>query len=525
MSKKIILFAVLFIATVGLAFNSEATADSIKKGVSIDKIDVGGMTKEEAKKAVDKLVGDIQKTQVHILVNKKKINISIGQLGYEWINTDVVDDAVEIGKKGNVVSRYKDSLDIDHKGKKYNIEMNIKEEDITSKIQKVCEDYKLNVKAKNATLKFNNTGFTVVPEQTGVKVDYDKTAKSIYKAITDKWDGKSEIDIEAQTEIDKPEFTEDDFAMISDKAMGTYTTTFSTGGSFTNRNKNIQNGARLLDGIVLYPGEKYSLNEHLEPWTEENGYFPAGTYVDGQVEDSLGGGICQVSSTLYNALLRAEMEIVERYPHSMSVGYVPLAADAALAGDYKDLKFKNNTDAPIFIRSIYENGALTFKVYGHETRNANRKIEFISETVSTTPIKTEVKKDSSRSESYSETVSSGHVGYVAKLWKKVYEDGKEVSKELVNTSTYRMTPKKVVQGTKKAKDDKDKDDKDDEDKDTEKKTDTDKKTDTEKKTDTDKKTDTEKKSDDSVSKPSSEPAAEAPADNKKEEPAAEDAGE
>ncbi|MBE5958091.1 MAG: hypothetical protein E7254_04405 [Lachnospiraceae bacterium] len=483
MSKRIyLLMAICMVA--GLAFsNSKTEAQTIKKGIYIDKIDVGGMTADEANTAVGNLVDDIRKTQVHILMDKKKINISLGQLGYEWVNTDVVDSAVEIGSKGNIVSRYKDLLDVDHKGKKFEIEMHIAEDGIASKIEKICNDYKLNVKAKNATLKFTSTGFSVVPEETGIKVDYEKTAELVYKSITESWDGKSEIDVQAETEIDKPEYTEDDFAMISDTAMGSYTSNFSVGGSFSNRNKNIQNGARLLDGIILYPGEKCSLNEHLEPWTEENGYYPAGTYVDGAVEDSLGGGICQVSSTLYNALLRAEIEIVERYPHSMSVGYVPLAADAALAGDYKDLVFKNNTDAPIYIRSIYENGALTFKVYGHETRDANRKLEFVSETVSTTPIKTEVKKDSSKPTSYQETVSSGHVGYVAKLWKIVYVDGKEESKELVNTSTYRMTPKKVVQGTKKEKEE---DDEEDDDKDKDKETEKSK----------------DKKKEDSVNKPS-----------------------
>ncbi|MBR3644813.1 MAG: VanW family protein, partial [Lachnospiraceae bacterium] len=194
--------------------------------------------------------------------------------------------------------------------------------------------------------------------------------------------------------------------------------------------------------------DSFSLNSVLAPWTAEHGWFEAGTYVDGAVSNSLGGGICQVSSTLYNALLLAEIEIVERYPHSMSVGYVPLAADAALAGDYKDLVFRNNTDAPIYIKSIYNLGSITFKVYGHDTRPENRTVEYTSETVSTTPIEEEVEEDDSQPKDYEVTVSSGHTGYVAKLWKHVYIDGKEDETILVNTSTYRMTPKKVVRGTK-----------------------------------------------------------------------------
>lgn len=89
--------------------------------------------------------------------------------------------------------------------------------------------------------------------------------------------------------------------------------------------------------------------ETVAPFTAENGYAMAGSYLNGEVVDSMGGGICQVSTTLYNAVLRAELEVVERSPHSMTVHYVELSEDAAIAGTYKDFKFKNSTDYPIYI--------------------------------------------------------------------------------------------------------------------------------------------------------------------------------
>ena len=185
------------------------------------------------------------------------------------------------------------------------------------------------------------------------------------------------------------------------------------------------------------------------PWTEENGWHPAGTYSEGEVIDSLGGGICQVSSTLYNALLNAEVTVTERYSHSMAVSYVDLAADAALAGDYKDLKFKNDSDAPIYIQGIYVEGQLTFRVYGHDTRPASHSVKYVSVTKKTIPIKDSVVKDDSKPKGYEEVDSNGHVGYIAELYKVTYENGKEVSRDLLHTSTYQMSPRKIIKGTGK----------------------------------------------------------------------------
>lgn len=107
---------------------------------------------------------------------------------------------------------------------------------------------------------------------------------------------------------------------------------------------------------VIAPGEVFSANAHLGSQTAAGGYKEAGVYVNGKVEKGMAGGVCQVTSTLYNAVILAELEVVERSPHSMTVGYVPLGRDAAVAGTYKDLKFKNNTEYPIMIEAYASGG-------------------------------------------------------------------------------------------------------------------------------------------------------------------------
>lgn len=425
--------------------------EKIKQGVSIDTVDVSDMTYDEAKEAIQEIVDQKLAVKVSVKVNDDVVETTLGKLGYGWSNESIIEEAVNLGKSGSIIKRYKDELDLKNEGMKYEIEMTLDQDTLKKKLEKICDPY--NIEAKNASLKATGSGFEIIPEEEGCVVDYDVTTEGFYKFITEEWDQVSDIEYVAETQVSTPEYTTEDCEKVSNTPMGSFTTNFTVGSSYNNRNMNIKNGAEKIDGNVLYPGEQFSCNEHLAPWTESNGWYPAGTYVDGGVEDSLGGGICQVSSTLYNALLRAEIKVVERYSHSMAVSYVDLAADAALAGDYKDLVFENDTDAPIYVQGIYNSGgSITFNIYGHDTRDAGHSVEYVSEKISTTPVKTEVTKDSSKPKGYTETVSTGHVGYVAKLWKITYENGEQVSKELLHTSTYAMAPTKVIKGTGKTTD-------------------------------------------------------------------------
>ena len=314
------------------------------------------------------------------------------------------------------------------------------------KFKKAVKPYELPV--LNAELKATGHGFKILKEDNGYEVDQKKSTAEFANYINKKWDGKSDIDFTATTKVTKPKYTVKDCMKVSNTPMGTFTTSVSGGEINKTRNKNIKVGAKKLDGYTIYPGEQFSCNEHLAPWTEDNGWYNAGTIVGSKVEDSLGGGICQVASTLYNALLRAEIKVVKRFPHSLSVGYVDFAADAALAGDYKDLVFENNTDAPIYLQSHFDGVSLTFNIYGHDTRKKWHEVKYESELIKTIPVKKITVKDPTKPVGFVE-VEEGHVGRVAKLWKITYEHGKQVSKELLHESKYKMVPTKTIKGTGK----------------------------------------------------------------------------
>ena len=228
--------------------------------------------------------------------------------------------------------------------------------------------------------------------------------------------------------------------------LGSYTTHYTTSSS--SRVANVENGARLINGITLYPGDTFSMLDVVTPFSEANGYHMAGSYLNGLVVDSLGGGICQVSTTLYNAVLRAELEVSQRSNHSMSVAYVPLSADAAIAESAgKDFCFTNNTDYPIYIEGITTpDKQITFNIYGVETRSAGHSVDFISEVLETLqPSSENIIQDASQPIGYTK-IQSAHVGYKSRLIKVVYENGVETHREVVNKSTYKMVPRTVTVG-------------------------------------------------------------------------------
>ncbi len=152
--------------------------------------------------------------------------------------------------------------------------------------------------------------------------------------------------------------------------------------------------------------------------------------------------------TLYNAALLAELEITERHNHSMTVSYVDLSADAAIAESAgKDFRFVNNTDYPIYIEGIIKNKQITFNIYGKETRSSARKVTYVSEVLETiNPPADQIYQDASQPIGYFLKGDSAHIGYKAKLWKVVMENGVEVSREQVNSSTYKMAPRSATVG-------------------------------------------------------------------------------
>lgn len=296
----------------------------------------------------------------------------------------------------------------------------------------------------NASLVKTESGFQVTEGQPGILVDTDASTDAVYDYLLSDWNG-SACDIDLVISVDEPEGTAEDLEKVKD-VLGTFTTSYSTSGG--SRSANVANGCSLINGTTLYPGEEFSAYEAVSPFSEANGYYMAGSYLNGQVVDSLGGGICQVSTTLYNAVLLSELDVTERYNHSMIVTYVDPSADAAIAeSSGKDFKFINNTEYPIYIEGITTpDKHITFTIYGVETRDPGREVIYESVVLERIAPDTEViYTDASRPVGFC-SVQSAHVGYKAQLWKVVRENGEEVSREQVNSSSYMKAPRSATVG-------------------------------------------------------------------------------
>lgn len=165
-------------------------------------------------------------------------------------------------------------------------------------------------------------------------------------------------------------------AYSNNTLAGTYTTSFS--GSSSNRINNIQVAADRINNMVIAPGQEVSFSQTILPRTAANGYKKGGAYVGGKVVSVTGGGICQVSSTLYAALMNAGVTVTERHPHSMTVGYIPLGMDATIAGTSKDLKFRNNYNMPVYIQTAVEGSNVTVNVYVSPVSLGGRSYQFWS---------------------------------------------------------------------------------------------------------------------------------------------------
>ena len=196
---------------------SEDAEEKIKNGVSIDSVDVSGMTASEATKALKTVVSDKTATTVTLDVNGKSVQTTLGDLGYKWGNKTVVDEAVNTGKIGNIIKRYKDGLDLQHNGMKFNIEMSFNKDTLKKKLQTICADYE--IKEKNASLEATGHGFKIIKEKEGVTVDYDKTVEQLYTYVTEKWNKKANIKLTATTTVSKPKYTTEDCEKVSNEPM------------------------------------------------------------------------------------------------------------------------------------------------------------------------------------------------------------------------------------------------------------------------------------------------------------------
>ena len=418
--------------------------DTIYNGVKVAGIDVSGKTEEEAIEFLrNELEAPLAAQTIDIVDNDRRYQYTFSDFNVRYDIEASAQKAFEAGRLGDIKDRYKEIKSFSEKG--FNIEPEYYYD--TGKVEEVLNALKpeFDVPAINSKLTKSNGVFSATDEKNGYQLDIGKTAEKINLQLSTKQSGE----IIAETSVLEPKITKEQ-NMKATTLIGSYTTSFTNGAGSEGRNENLRLACASINGTLLAPGEIFSMNKTLGPQTYANGYKDAGIYVNGKVEQGVGGGVCQVTTTLYNAVIKSEIDIVERSNHSLTVAYVPMGMDAAIAGDYKDLKFKNTTDYPIYLEAYITSNQIVTNIYGYEIHGDGHKVEYETEYVGSIPKPAEkITKDPNLPEGERIVTYTGKVGHKVNTYKVVYENGKQVSRKLFNTSTYRATADEVTIGTKK----------------------------------------------------------------------------
>ena len=287
--------------------------------------------------------------------------------------------------------------------------------------------------AKNATVD-KTDGTTILPSVDGVKFDLEKAKEII-------GDG-SEQTYKIPIERTPAAVSADQLAgvLFRDTLASTSTKLNASNKSRTN---NVRLASQFINGTILNPGDEFSYNGVVGERTVSRGFQTAGAYSNGQVIEDVGGGVCQPSSTLYMAVLRADLEVTERHNHSLTVSYTPLGEDATVSWGGPDFKFKNNTDYPVKILAWQEGSSMSVKILG--TKTTDKVVETKTEIVETLDYKTVEKTDSSLSAGQRETSQSGITGYKTVTYKIITENGQTTTVK-ANNSSYKSRDKIVLVG-------------------------------------------------------------------------------
>ena len=391
-----------------LTFNKKTTG-VFGRSVSYEGISLEGKTYDEAVSEINEYANDRLTRYMQLDVLGYKYDYDGSSFSTTWANPDVVSQLSNMTLEGNLVEQYKKQKDLDQSPIDLDLQFTVDEDAVRSTVAEYTSHFYKD--PQNATVTRENGQFVVTEGVTGVSFDTDAIAAELLAKIEDFSTADSIQYSFPFTET--PPTYDSSYFNFSPTPLGSYTTTRLGDEPRTN---NIRISAQNLNGNVIYPGETASTLKMFHDVTEENGYQMGLGYELGKVVPSMGGGICQTTTTLYNAVIRAELTVVSRKSHSMIVSYVEPALDATV--DYKsglDFTFTNTLNYPIYIESYVDGDSVTVNIWGVEERAANRNVNVVYKQ---------------------KTLTDPHPGFTAQSYKHVYIDGVEQSVELLNTSVY-----------------------------------------------------------------------------------------
>lgn len=409
----------------------------IAQGVTISDIEVSGLTKDQARERLEKDVKEWLTQPVTLDVDGERIDLSLETLGTLVQIDPVLNDAYDIGRKGSLFNKAKSKFDAS-----YGVKLNLIPEWDDQKFTEGLNTHltRFNKAPIDASFHLNSQNLMdIQSEQPGRSVNAEALLPQVKK--TNIFEKPAHFNVEFIEKKPSVLATELENVKING-LIASYTTKFDA--SLVERSENVRLAALALDGALIKPGETLSFNGIVGERTVEKGYKDALIIENGEFVSGLGGGICQVSSTLYNVGLLANLAISERSNHDLAISYVPLGQDATVVYGYLDLKMNNDTGGYLLLRSTVTRNSLTIDLYGKV--KPGQKVLLINNLESVLPFEEQTIKDTSLSPGQHIVKQSGQPGYIVSSSRTVTQDGTLIKTESLGKSNYTPIPKIIAVG-------------------------------------------------------------------------------
>ena len=497
---------IIFFSTIFAIFSSMNS--KVISGISLQGINVSGLKKEEIESRFKEMIDNLEQKEIVLKYGEVENNINFTELDINYHVDKAIDEACNLGRGSNILKNNFDIIRTIILKRNIPILIDYNEEILDKKIDSIMailpgavQEYSYYIEDEELIITRGKSGITIdkdklkklineeinslesnttiinipVVNKEADQIDLEKIHSEIYKEAKDAYVTQEPLTVhpnvngvdfaismdEAKNLIqeDKEEYIIPLKITIADKTvsdlgeeafpntLGTFTTRYDA--SNKNRSNNISLASEKIDGTVIMPGEIFSYNQTVGKRTIDAGFKEAGAYAGGKVIQEVGGGICQVSSTLYNAVLYANLEIVDRSNHYFQTSYVDAGRDATVSWGTVDFKFRNNRQYPIKIEAVSKNGVTKISIKGIKEE---KEYEVIIHSEITSIIQKTVKyeEDSSLDSSVEEVEQEGHNGCTSKTYKTLKLNGATVTTEEISTDYYHPLEKIIKKGTKQS---------------------------------------------------------------------------
>ncbi len=503
----VVIIILLIALTTSFAI-STMMSNKIIKGIMINDVDVSGLTKSEACQILEEKMKNRKEGTIKLKYNEYQKDLAIEQLEVSANVEETVDKALEKGRTSNIFVNNFEIIKDKFSKQNLNIDVKYNEEELDKFLTETSAELPGGV--QEYTYSIEESELIITPGKSGIVLDQEKMKQEINDELTDlgkefqtdreiavKEEQAVPIDLdkiygEIHTDPQDAYIIESPFQVVVDKngvdfaitmeeakallteqkdeyviplkitkaqktvsslgsrafpnELANFTTRYDAGN--TSRTTNLAIACKKLNGQVIQPGEVFSYNKALGKRSVENGYKEAAIYANGGVENGLGGGICQISSTLYNAVLQANLGIEERHNHSFITSYVEAGKDATVVYGALDFKFKNTRKYPIKLEAYLKSGVATVKIYGLKEEN-EYNVKVVATVLQNIPCAEEKVEDATLPAGTTKVIAKGTNGCKSVTYKYVYDQaGNLVSKTQLSTDTYGTIKRVIHVGTK-----------------------------------------------------------------------------